>query len=272
MTTDHNNMITIRSDEDTRDDFWRELRHMHAEGHFCDLTIVCAAGVTVRCHRLVVASVSSLFADLLADHECHGGDHDAVVHLRDYAGEEIRHVLDGVFGLAAKGGNWNAASRLDGLFDFKFDVDPLMSEPPVSDGEDDVALARTVKVSPSSRKRQRKDAGTTPSGSDVDEEELLSPKPARKRRNRKKPGPARSIPRFDDREDDARRAELYNTMKDSSAILSVRLLSERLDVYVVLPLSLVIYLNCPSPQPRPLQQEAPRGLLFPGPGGVIRDY
>ena len=48
--------------EGPRDDFWKEAEALYADGLFCDLHLLCADGIHVPCHRMVMAAVSPVMA------------------------------------------------------------------------------------------------------------------------------------------------------------------------------------------------------------------
>lgn len=89
-------------------DFWEEVRDFYNHGLFCDLRLVTSDSPEgLRCHQLVMASVSTLLHDILRTHYRHNDENsDLIVNLPDIGKDDLEPILGTVYAkLGAKNCN-----------------------------------------------------------------------------------------------------------------------------------------------------------------------
>ncbi len=82
--------------------FWRQVKALYDRDRFCDLRLVCKDGLSVLCHRIVMASVSKILSPALRATAAHEEDNPvATVVLPDLSHREVKNFVDFVYGILA---------------------------------------------------------------------------------------------------------------------------------------------------------------------------
>ena len=81
-------------------DFWSQIRDYYRQGTFCDLELLPGdSSVGLRCHRLVLASLSSVLRSALRATSAPSDDAQALtsVLIPDFSHQELKLVLDSIY-------------------------------------------------------------------------------------------------------------------------------------------------------------------------------